>query len=188
MDRYERIRQLRDEYESALDEAERLRQRYHSEIRKLHRAGASLRDIGEALGMSHQRVHQIVSSRADAVRARRRRAAVAAATSALLILGVGAAFLAGDLKHPGPTTPEGAPGGGGPGGRAAITFGCDVSPGGGTTIVLAERCQELIEDLLRGRAGIRLIALDPGTGELLAMVSDGARPSRLQDRLAATSA
>ena len=33
---------------------------YHHTIRKLHVKGGSLREIAEALGLSHQRVHQIV--------------------------------------------------------------------------------------------------------------------------------
>jgi hypothetical protein len=34
---------------------------YHAAIRRLHLAGASLREIAEALSLSHQRVQQIVS-------------------------------------------------------------------------------------------------------------------------------
>jgi ClpX C4-type zinc finger protein len=33
---------------------------YHTAIRRLHLAGASLREIAQALGLSHQRVQQIV--------------------------------------------------------------------------------------------------------------------------------
>ena len=58
----------------ALSQAEAARQRlldvqhsaevarvdYHHTIRKLHAAGGSLREIAEALSLSHQRVHQIV--------------------------------------------------------------------------------------------------------------------------------
>jgi hypothetical protein len=47
-----------------LAEAERTalfaRAEYHSAVRRLHLAGASLREIAEALTLSHQRVHQIV--------------------------------------------------------------------------------------------------------------------------------
>src|SRR5690242_7165060 len=41
-------------------DAERARADYHHEIRRLHAAGGSLREIADALGLSHQRVHQIV--------------------------------------------------------------------------------------------------------------------------------
>lgn len=40
--------------------AEVARVDYHDSIRRLHAAGGSLREIAEALGLSHQRVHQIV--------------------------------------------------------------------------------------------------------------------------------
>lgn len=36
------------------------RAEYHTAVRRLHLAGASLREIAEALNLSHQRVHQIV--------------------------------------------------------------------------------------------------------------------------------
>src|SRR5581483_5189853 len=37
---------------------------YHHAIKKLHAAGGSLREIAEALELSHQRVHQIVDGSA----------------------------------------------------------------------------------------------------------------------------
>jgi ribosomal protein S14 len=43
---------------------------YHQAIRRLHAAGGSLREIAEALRMTHQRVHQIID---DAEPTRRRR-------------------------------------------------------------------------------------------------------------------
>jgi ClpA/ClpB-like protein len=60
--------------EQVLEEARQARQRlvdlegwtaharvdYHHAIKRLHAAGGSLREIAEALGLSHQRVHQIV--------------------------------------------------------------------------------------------------------------------------------
>ena len=66
-----------------LAEAERelllTRADYHMAVRRLHLAGASLREVAEALGVSHQRVQQIVGlaggtwwQRAWAARSRRR--------------------------------------------------------------------------------------------------------------------
>jgi|SRR5581483_2602544 hypothetical protein len=94
MDRLGRIQELRDAYESALDDAERLRDEYHREIVKLHRSGLSLRDIADSLGISHQRVHQIVAPH-ETPRARKpRRAAVGGAIAALaLIVGIGSVNL-----------------------------------------------------------------------------------------------
>src|SRR5438876_2560955 len=42
-------------------QAERGRIAYHQAIRRLQSSGASMREIAEALGLSHQRVHQIVN-------------------------------------------------------------------------------------------------------------------------------
>jgi hypothetical protein len=41
---------------------------YHQAIRRLHAAGGSLREIAEALRMSHQRVHQIIEEAAEPTR------------------------------------------------------------------------------------------------------------------------
>ena len=52
-------------------ELERVRADYHHAIRRLHAAGASMREIAESLGVSHQRVHQILEEDAgEAVLAR----------------------------------------------------------------------------------------------------------------------
>ena len=45
---------------------------YHQAIRRLHAAGGSLREIAEALRLSHQRVHQIIDEAAEPTRRRRR--------------------------------------------------------------------------------------------------------------------
>jgi ClpX C4-type zinc finger len=49
-----------------LEEADRQalvsRAEYHTAVRRLHLAGGSLREIAQTLGLSHQRVQQIVSS------------------------------------------------------------------------------------------------------------------------------
>ncbi|HKF77299.1 MAG TPA: ClpX C4-type zinc finger protein [Candidatus Dormibacteraeota bacterium] len=52
----------RDHAEELQREAARSRLEFHEAVCDLHRAGASLREIAEALDLSHQRVHQIVES------------------------------------------------------------------------------------------------------------------------------
>jgi hypothetical protein len=51
--------------------AQRARADYHQAIRRLHAAGGSLREIAEALRLSHQRVHQIIDEAAEPTRRRR---------------------------------------------------------------------------------------------------------------------
>lgn len=46
----------------AQHEAEHAKADYHRAIRRLHIAGASMREIAEALDISHQRVHQIIEA------------------------------------------------------------------------------------------------------------------------------
>ena len=53
--------------------AERARADYYQAIRRLHAAGWSLREIAEALRLSHQRVHQIIDEAAEPARWWRRR-------------------------------------------------------------------------------------------------------------------
>jgi hypothetical protein len=53
--------------------AHRAKVGYHQAIRRLHAAGGSLREIAEALRMSHQRVHQIIEEAAEPTRRRWRR-------------------------------------------------------------------------------------------------------------------
>ena len=50
--------------------ADRAKVDYHQAIRRLHAAGGSLREIAEALGLSHQRVHQIIDEAAEPTRRR----------------------------------------------------------------------------------------------------------------------
>ena len=61
MDPLEQAKKLREEYERALDAAESRRAAYHEAVLELHRSGKPLREIAKELGLSHQRVHQIVS-------------------------------------------------------------------------------------------------------------------------------
>jgi len=53
-------RETRDRVIELLHEAERARVDHHYAVRRLHASGASMRQIAEALGLSHQRIHQIV--------------------------------------------------------------------------------------------------------------------------------
>ena len=50
--------------------AERAKVDYHHAIRRLYAAGGSLREIAEALDLSHQRVHQIIDEAAEPTRPR----------------------------------------------------------------------------------------------------------------------
>jgi transcriptional regulator with XRE-family HTH domain len=51
----------RDRLSELQVEADRRREEFHQAVRRLHSAGLSMRDIAEELGLSHQRVHQIVN-------------------------------------------------------------------------------------------------------------------------------
>jgi Clp amino terminal domain, pathogenicity island component len=53
-------RTSRDRLLEAQHELERARADYNHAVRRLHAEGASLREIAEELGLSHQRIHQIV--------------------------------------------------------------------------------------------------------------------------------
>jgi hypothetical protein len=51
-----------DRFASAEREADLARTHYHHAVRRLHLAGASVRDVAHAIGLSHQRVQQIVQA------------------------------------------------------------------------------------------------------------------------------
>ncbi|GLZ33703.1 hypothetical protein Lesp02_58910 [Lentzea sp. NBRC 105346] len=64
----ELLRQARaasTKWSAAQDTAELAKADYHHAVRRLHAAGGSLREIAEALSLSHQRVHQIVAARRE---------------------------------------------------------------------------------------------------------------------------
>ena len=55
-------REAADRLAEAQRQADVAKAYYHRAIRRLHLGGASLREIAEALDLSHQRVHQIVEA------------------------------------------------------------------------------------------------------------------------------
>jgi ClpX C4-type zinc finger len=55
-------RQAKERLIDAERDAEVFRAEFHRAVRRLHLHGASLRELAGALGLSHQRVHQIVES------------------------------------------------------------------------------------------------------------------------------
>jgi hypothetical protein len=86
---------------------------------KLHRSGASLREIADGLGMSHQRVHQIVSPHEDKQRSRKKTTVIAGPVSTVLILALGGVLVVSSLRVPDRPTSRATPSSSGGGGRSA---------------------------------------------------------------------
>lgn len=79
---------LREEYERALDTAEDRRATFHRAIRRLYMSGTPLQVIADYLGVSRQRVHQIVGVEPQRTRRRRGRAgAMVIAVLAVALVG-----------------------------------------------------------------------------------------------------
>ena len=68
----EEARQAEGRLIDAEHDAEVARAEFHRAVRRLHLHGASLRELADALELSHQRVHQIVEAAGGARRWRRR--------------------------------------------------------------------------------------------------------------------
>ena len=68
----EEARQAEGRLIDAEHDAEVARAEFHRAVRRLHLHGASLRELADALQLSHQRVHQIVEAAGGARRWRRR--------------------------------------------------------------------------------------------------------------------
>jgi len=159
---------MRDEYETALDGAARLRDDYHREIIKLHRSGVSLREIAEVLGISHQRVHQIVSP-PDQATAPRRKATSAIVASALIlsVLAAGVVFLVQDQAPEPPKAqirPSAVPIGQGK--EAACARFSDLFRNQ-PRIIRNVDCADVVSFSLRGAVAI----VNPRNGEVLAVYS-----------------
>ena len=95
MDPLEQVKKLREEYERSLDAAESRRVAYHEAVLDLYRSGTPLREIATGLGLSHQRVHQIVSGEPP----RRRNLGKAAGGIAGVLVLIAATFGALRLAH-----------------------------------------------------------------------------------------
>ena len=79
------VRERRAEYEARQDEVEDARRDYYRAVERLHEAGMPLREIAEALGLSHQRVHQMVGEAQGPSRTRRLARRVARGGTAVVI-------------------------------------------------------------------------------------------------------
>lgn len=98
-----RTEQARAAFEARQDEVYAAKREYHQRVRELVAAGLSLREVATALGLSHQRVHQIVSQEPSGAKRRRSTTRTAAAgTAALLVL---VALLAAVSGIPAPWSP-----------------------------------------------------------------------------------
>ena len=57
-----RLQQLRETYERLTREAEAARKAFHLEVYELYTSGVSARELAEILGITRQRVHQIIEA------------------------------------------------------------------------------------------------------------------------------
>jgi hypothetical protein len=90
----EDVKQSRADFEARLDEMDVAKERYYETVRRLYKAGMPLREIAEAVGVSHQRVHQIVGEEPTRSRVKRAVAKRARAGGAALIFALAALWAA----------------------------------------------------------------------------------------------
>lgn len=102
MDSLDQVKKLREDYERALDAAESRRVAYHEAVLDLYRSGTPLREIASELGLSHQRVHQIVSGEPP----RRKKLPRAAGGAGAALVLIAATFGALRLTHAPPFVPH----------------------------------------------------------------------------------
>ncbi len=86
--------EARAKFEARLDEMDVAKERYYETLRRLYKAGMPLREIAEAVGVSHQRVHQIVGEEPTRSRVRRAVTKRARAGGAALLLVLAASWWA----------------------------------------------------------------------------------------------
>lgn len=96
----EGIKRSRSRFESLQDEIEDAKSDYYEDIRALHRAGMSTREVAEHVGLSHQRVHQIINGERAARTRKVRKGLGAAGVVAALALASAAYLQSDDLPRP----------------------------------------------------------------------------------------
>ncbi len=89
---------LREEYERSLDAAEDQRAAFYRAIRRVYMSGTPLQEIADHLGVSRQRIHQIVG--AEPQRGKRRRGGLAAMMIAIMAVGLVGSLRAAALIPP----------------------------------------------------------------------------------------
>jgi hypothetical protein len=98
----EDVKEAHAEFEARLDDMDVAKERYYETVRRLYKAGMPLREIAEAVGVSHQRVHQIVGEEPTRSRVRRAVAKRARAGGVALIFVLAAGWLAVSSVTPQP--------------------------------------------------------------------------------------
>jgi hypothetical protein len=84
------VKKARAEFEVRQDEVQVAKDAYYRAVRRLHESGMPLREVADALGLSHQRVHQMIAESQDVRKARlARRARRAAGAAGALLIAVG---------------------------------------------------------------------------------------------------
>jgi hypothetical protein len=96
------VKEARAEFEARLDDMDVAKERYYETVRRLYKAGMPLREIAEAVGVSHQRVHQIVGEEPTRSRVRRVVGKRARAGGAALVLVLAASWWAATSSEPQP--------------------------------------------------------------------------------------
>ncbi len=93
------VKEARAEFEARLDDVDVAKERYYETVRRLYDQGMPLREIAETIGVSHQRVHQIVGEKPQRGKAKRALAKHArAGSAALVIVALAASWIASSVN------------------------------------------------------------------------------------------
>jgi len=97
----EDVKSARAEFEARLDDLDDAKERYYDAVRRLYDHGVPLRDIADAIGVSHQRVHQIVGDQQKRRQVKRRVGKHARVAGAALLVVVATSWVVSST-HPQP--------------------------------------------------------------------------------------